>query len=212
MAEWTYALASVADLKQVVSIDSLNTGQDSVLELVIKRTSESIETYCQRHFVTRGEITEYHTPLSYCADLYLGQYPVIAITSVKEGSWSGGAWTVGLTLTANSDYLLASNSGRLLRMSAGASAFWPMGLDAVQVAYTAGYADTASVPGPIKDVCLSVAARKYSQIRRGGDFSAQSSTDAMGTVSRFLPADLLSLDQKQLYPWRQIVQSTTGRR
>ena len=67
------------------------------------------------------------------------------------------------------------------------------------------------MPGAIKDVCLSLAVRKYAEQRRG-QAGAQSITDGMGSVTRYLPADLLRIEQDQLWQWRDLHQSTTGRR
>jgi len=214
MAEWAYALASVAELKQVLTIDSAQVGQDSVLETVLKRASEAVEAYLGRHVVTRGSITEYHSPDRSLSEIWLLQWPVISITTVKEGGWVNGSWTADVTLlTTSGDYLSLSteDGARLIRLSAGQPWSWPAGFDAVQVVYSAGYATTSVVPGALKDVCLSLASRKYSQIRRGGDFSAQTVSDAGGSVTRFLPTDLLYLEQQQIFGWRNLRQSTTGR-
>jgi hypothetical protein len=211
MAEWTYALVSVAELKDVLSIGSDNTGQDAVLEAVAQRASEAVESYCQRQFVVRSAYTEFHSLDANTPALFLRQYPIATITSVKEGAWVAGTWTAALTLTAGTDYLAASASGRLQRLSGGGLSCWQSGLESVQVVYTAGYANTAAVPGALKEVALGLAARKYSQIRRGGDFSAQTVSDGLGSVSRFLPAELLKMEKEQLSPWVRVEVCSTGR-
>ena len=202
----TYALITLDELKAVLQI--AGSGQDDLLERVINRASESIEAYLGREIVTRGSITEYHTVDVERRDLYLGQYPLTTVTTVKEGGWSGGSWTAQATLTANTDFLTDTAAGKLVRLLAS----WMVGLESVQVVYTAGYATTAAVPEAIKDVALSLAARKYSQIRRGGDFAAQTITDGMGSVSRFLPADLLKVEREALATFREWRYGTGPRR
>jgi hypothetical protein len=207
MALSTYALVSVAELKELLSIDSTLTAQDSVLENVINRASESIETFLGRRIATRGSTTEYHTVESGLSEVCALNYPVTTVTSVDEGEWQSGTWTSEDTLTHGTDYVYDAAAGVFVRLEA----YWPSGQDAIRLVYTAGYAAPAAVPGDIKSVALSLAARKYSQIKRGGDFAAQTITDGMGSVSRFLPADLLKIEKEQLYPWRSHAYIKTGR-
>lgn len=214
MAEWTYALASVDELKDHLSVAQEMSGQDPLFETILKTASQLIEAHLGRKVVSRGSITEYHTFAHGESDLWLLQWPVISITTVKEGGWVNGTWTADATLlTTNGEYLALSNEdgARLVRMNSGSPTSWDTGFEAVEVVYTAGYATTSAVPQPLKIVCLDLAARKYSQIRRGGDFSAQTVSDGLGTVSRFLPAELLRIEQEVLFGWRNMRQGTTGR-
>lgn len=207
MALSTYALVSEAELKGILSIDVTQVGQDSVIQGVINRASEAIETFLGRQIVTRGSITEYHTTDGYLDVLISNQFPVTTVTSIKEGEWSGGVWTAATTLTASTDYVYEAASGRFFRLNSK----WKAGRDGVQLVYAAGYANTAAVPGPIKEICLNLAARRYSQIKRGGDFAAQTVSDAVGSVTRFLPSELLTMERQALYAWRSHNYSQTGR-
>lgn len=206
----TYALITLDELKEVLQL--AGSGQDAVLEGVINRASESIETFLGRELVTRGSLTEYHTRDSSGCDLYLGQLPLTTITTVKEGAWSGGTWTASATLVANTDYVADMAAGKLSRLSSGAQGSWARGFESIQVVYAAGYATTAAVPQAIKDVAIALAARKFGQIKRGGDFSAQSVSDGIGSVSRFLPADLLRMDREALAAFRLWNYGTQPRR
>lgn len=201
----TYALVTVDELKEVLGIAA--SGQDAVLEGVIGRATSAIEAVLGRQLVTRGTLTEYHTVEGRTAALVALQFPITTITSVQEGIWSGGSWVPGVTLTAGSGYVADNAAGRLVKLGA----FWQVGVDAVKFVYEAGFADSTAVPGDIKDVCLKLAGRKYSQIRRGGDFGAQTTTDAMGSVSRFLPSELLREEKEALSPWRSGNYAPTGR-
>lgn len=206
MSVSTYALVSLAELKGVIGIDAAATGQDATIEGVINRASEAIEAYLQRQIVTRGSLTEYHAMSPRAILLNTLQWPITSVTSVQEGQWSG-SWTAAATLTAGTDYVADNAAGQLVRLYT----FWQPGFDGVKVVYAAGYASTSVVPGPIKEVCLGLAARKYGQIRRGGDFGAQTTTDAMGTVSRFLPSELLKMEKDALAPWLGGNYAPTGR-
>lgn len=204
----TYALVTVDELKQVLSIDPVQVGQDSALELIIGRASEAIEKFLSRQVVTRGSRTEYHSVDSCGREaLLLMEYPITTLTSVAEGAWVSGTWTAAVTLVEGTDFVKDAEGGRLIRLTG----YWKVGREAIRVVYTAGHATTAAVPGPIKDVCLSLAARKYSQIRRGGDFGAQTISDALGSVTRFLPSELLAMEQAALAQWRRVDYGSTGR-
>lgn len=203
----TYALVSVDELKEVLSIEALASNQDVVLEGVINRASEAIEAYLNRDLVTRGSKTEYHS-IPVPSECFLSlQCPVTTVTSVTEGYWYGGSWVTLETLTLGDDYVYDAAIGRFIRLGTP----WRLDRDGVKLVYTAGYANTAAVPAAIKDVCLSLAARKYSQIRRGGDFSAQTVTDAVGSVSRFLPAELLNMEKEGLGLFARFTFEPTGR-
>jgi hypothetical protein len=203
----TYALASVDELKQKLSISPEQAGQDVTLENILNRASEAIEAFLGRHIVTRGAKTEYHTVSYGRSRLVALQFPVISVTSVKEGAWSAGTWTAAATLTVGTDYVQDATTGLFIRLSA----CWHSEQDGVQLVYSGGYASTAAVPAPIKAKCLAIAAREYSQLRRGGDFAAQTISDAAGSVTRFLPAELLRSEQADLVHWKTGNYAPTGR-
>lgn len=208
----TYALCSAAELKRAMGASTTDANSDDVEDTItdcIEFASAEIETFLNRLLVTRGAITEYHTPDGrFPSTLYLTQFPPITITSVSEGFWSGGSWTASDTLTANEDYTNYAAVGQLLRLSSSGSSSWSSGHEAVKVVYTAGYANTAAVPQAIRRVCVALAKRSYSEIRRG-QASAQSLSDGMGQVTRFLPAELLQMERAALLPFVRHV--TTGR-
>jgi hypothetical protein len=208
MSEWTYALASLAELKEVISVSS--EGLDPTLENILKRASEVIETFLGRHVVTRAvDLTEYHTASEHFPGLlYLRQFPTISITSVSEGSWDSGIWTASTLLTANVDYTKDSAAGTLTRLSGSGIGAWATGHERMKVVYRGGVV-TADIPGDIKEICLSLAARKYALLRRGGDSSVQSLSDGLGTTTRFLPSDLLRMEQVTLMRWQRFL--ATGR-
>lgn len=206
MALSAFALVSLAELKAHLTVSG--SGLDSVLELVIDRASDAIEAHLAGELVTRGQVTELYTFDASSEVLQLAQWPVIALATVKEGAHGGGAWTAAATLVEGTDFVVDKAAGRLTRISGGARRRWAVGFESVQVVYRAGYqdaagspADAAPVPPAIRDVCLALAARRYSQIKRAGDFDAQSVSNGMGAVSRFLPGELLRMEREALAPF-----------
>jgi hypothetical protein len=208
VALWPYALVSLAELKDELTVTGYQA--DAKLESVIARASELIEAELGGEVVTRGAQTEYYTRDHASEVLQLAQWPVIAVTTAKEGAHGGaGSWVASTTLVSGTDYVLDKAAGVLLRISGGSRCAWAQGFESVQVVYRAGYADTAgapvdaaAIPAALKDVALAVASRKYNQMKRGGDQGAQSQTDGFGTVSRFVPGDLLRAEREMLAPFK----------
>lgn len=183
---------------------------ESLLDVAERATDDLEQALGARLLVTRGAITEYHTPMPQIpAVLYLGQFPVISITTVKTGYWgSSGSWVAIETLTAGTDYVVDTERGTLTRVSSGAPAAWDSGFETVQVVYSGGYANTASVPQRIKRVAAALAGRMLSATSRG-QTDAQTISDGMGSVTRFLPAELLAMERAALASERRY--HTTGR-
>ena len=206
----TYALITTDELKTALSLSG--TTMDAVIEGIINRVSDMLEAYMGRHIITRGGtgITEYHSFDSLRSELFLTQYPIATISSVKEGYWSGGTWVATTTLTILSDYVADMPAGKLIRLSSGGCASWATGFETVQIIYAAGVAATANVPQAIKDVALSLAARKFREVQRGGE-AAQQYQDGLGMITRFMPSELLRMEKEALGPWRSWDYSTTGR-
>jgi len=212
----TYALASLDEMKKAcgVNLDTVLTDGDNFLENLydsLEFASDEVERYLQRHLVTRGSLTEYHSASpSDPSVLFLRQFPIISPTApvVVEGYWSAGAYVVSTTLTVGTDYVAHGEEGKLIRLSGGAPTSWAIGYEGVRVVYAGGYATTAVVPDHLQRVCLSLASRRFAEVN-GGVGGVQSKTDGLGTVTRFLPAELLKMEQDALRSERRYY--TTGR-
>lgn len=210
----TYALASKNELKRALLMETTNPSpfsddQEDTLSDCLEYSSGEIEAFLNRLLVTRGAITEYHTPSSQLpARIVLTQFPPITFTSVDEGYWSGASWSSSLTLTPTTDYLSDAPAGVLYRVIGIAAVDWRGGFESVRVIYTAGYANTAAVPDAIRRVAVALAARRFQEIKRGQP-GAQSISDGLGSTTRYLPAELLTMEQNALFPFKRFM--TTGR-
>ncbi len=210
----SYALCSAAEVKRASGIP-LAAGTDEIEDAIsdaIEAASDELERFLCRQLVTRGSnITEYHTVDPHEPSiLRLRQNPIIAIVSVDEGAWASTGWASSDSLTVTEDYLSESNDycAILRRVSSGAVCSWPCGHEKVKVVYTASYANTAAIPIAIRSVAASLAARRYANSRRGQP-GAQSITDSQGSIARFLPSELLTLERQAVDQFRRFV--TTGR-
>lgn len=210
----TYALASLAEMKRACGIDvnAVTFEGSNFLDNLydsLEFASDEIERFLERHLVTRGTLTEYHTSnTTHPSELYLRQRPITAVTSVTEGYWSAGSFVTSATLTAGTDYIAENDAGRLVRISGSDLYAWSAGFERVKVVYSAGYANTAAIPDKIARICLSLASRRFQEIN-AGTLGIQSKTDGLGTTTRFLPAELLKMEQDALMGERRYY--STGR-
>ena len=103
---------------------------DTLIDELIKNATASIERFCNRSF-TEDEYTEYFDTIGGFNKLFLRNYPVASLTSVKyrTGTWGAITWE---SLNVN-DYLLNDN---------GKVAFsfpFPEAEKYLQIVYTGGY-------------------------------------------------------------------------
>ncbi len=211
----TYALISLDELKEDLQVSG--SGQDSILERIIGRVTSEIEAFLERRIVTRTtadpltRLTEYHNFAHYTSELRTLEYPIIAITTIHEDISLPPAYGASALLTSGTDYQVLAELGMIRRLSVGQPYPWLLGSRTVRIVYSAGYADTASVPDHIKDVALSMATRKFRNLQRGGD-AAQQVQDGLGMVTRFLPGELLRVEKGALAIEQRIAFCKTGER
>jgi hypothetical protein len=142
------ALTSLAKLKDYLEIAVLDTTQDTRLERLIDASSQMIETYCSRSFVSQSRV-EYHDGRN-ANTLMLREYPASKPTKVCID----GGWTfVTSTELATSDYDVVDGSYLVLK-----SGFFPKGTRNVQVTYIAGY---STIPSDLEEACLMLAEWLY---------------------------------------------------
>jgi len=123
MAVDDYALTSLANVKAALHLTT--TDDDALIESLINRFSAAIETYCKRKFKAR-DYTEKHDGDG-TSVLYLKQYPVNSVSSLK----------IGTGTVNSSNYALYKEEGKIrLKYSV-----FPEGIQNVEVTYNAGYQD-----------------------------------------------------------------------
>jgi hypothetical protein len=203
MALLSYALLSLDELKDYLTISG--SGQDNRLEEIINDTTDEIERFLRRQIVTRGTIVEYHTMKVNSRDLVLDelrpyQWPIISITELNEDLNWPRTYPTSSRLVLDTDYQIVKGQPRdyLRRLAGGSIAmgwYWPTGMRddnlsyapaarPIRLTYSAGFADTASVPRRIKLQAKRYAALLWREIdRKMQGISSQS--DALGNFQRF---------------------------
>lgn len=180
MAIDVYALATVNDITNFLGIQS-PTDRD-LLEDLINNVSASIESYCDRKFLSRS-FTEYHDGLN-ISRIYPYQYPITTISGIWEDA--GWSWD-STTLITSSNYRI-DNSARFVVFND----YNPMiDEENIKIIYTAGY---ATIPYDIRQACIQEVVRLYKR-RKSIDVSAISMADGSVNV---LNDDLLPTTKRIL--------------
>jgi hypothetical protein len=190
MALNAQALASVAEMK--AELELAGDAQDLKLEKALNRATAWIEGQANRHFVTRGDVLEYHSLWDGRPELALSYYPTVAVASVYE-SWSLPPVHDATTLlTEGTDFQLDKPHGVLRRISSGALCPWASGYRAIKITHSYGFqkldgspAEAEPIPDDLKQLCLFVATTIFKESDRGR-WGISSVTDAQGTVTRYL--------------------------
>lgn len=197
MALSAYALVSLANFKAYLG--AAGVGQDGNYTSAINAATAIIEREVDRELVTRGDVTEFHSPgwnqELYLgvgrAELYTGQWPIISITTIHESIGQPPVYDA-TTLLAASSYELLKPRGLVRRLAGYGAGYWASGNRAVQIVYSAGYQKTdglpaaaAPVPDDLQQACMFVAASIAKESDRK-QWGVSSSSDALGNVTHFM--------------------------
>jgi hypothetical protein len=185
------AFVTVTDLKGYLNMTG--AGQEMQLENAIGVASSLIESVLEREIPTRGDLTEFHSPRMPATEvLYLGEFPIIAVSSVHEDA--SRQYGSAALLVADQDFIASKPMGKLIRAVSGSGYYgiwWP-GFRTIRVIYSAGYQnadgtpDTAQpIPADLRLICFELAALLYQEAdRKRWGISAVS--DTMGNVTRYM--------------------------
>lgn len=146
----SWALTSVADVKESLGIDSGDSTQNNLIIRKINQATDMIESYCgknnSQHFASTSYTDEYDgTGIN---QLVLKNRPVISITSFKQRN----------TTENYSDWTTIDSSLYFTDTTAGVIDLLftvPMNWNIIQVVYTAGFAD---IPSDLAEACATLAA------------------------------------------------------
>lgn len=190
-----YALVSLANFKSYAGAGG--TGQDANYTSALNAATAIIEREVDRELVTRGDVTEFHSPRwlhhysGGCGELYTGQWPIITVTSIHESPGQPPVYDAGSLLAASS-YELLKPRGIIRRLAGYGAGYWASGNRAVQIVYAAGYQKTDGLPAaalPVPDdlqqVCMFVAASIAKESDRK-QWGVSSLSDALGNVTHFM--------------------------
>lgn len=146
----SYALTTLADVKESLGIDAGDTSQDNLIKRKINYATAVIENFCNlsigHHFKETTYTDELYTGTG-TNQLSLLMRPITSFTSL---SFSNNPENISSFNAADSeDYFIDENSG-LLNLNFSNNRWW----DSFKVTYTAGY---ATIPADLAEACVSLA-------------------------------------------------------
>lgn len=196
-------MPTIIDREQAIRelADHSGVSDEQTLDDLLEASTAEIEGFLNKHVVTPGTITEYHELHDYTSEIYLRQWPVIAVTSVHEDTnREYGATTL---LTEGTDYIVDAAPGRLIRVSGASKTSWSTGFEAIKVVYSGGYATQAAVPADLKKISREHVVMMLREIENR-DQNLESVQDAFGNFRRFGPVMLTSGMKSRLRRHRSI--------
>lgn len=188
MAVGTYALTSLANLKEYLNITG--DGNDTLLENLVDRATELIENFTNRKLKAR----DYHydsDESAYDSDnavmdgndrdrMIMPQHPVNTVTTVRINTLS-----ISVRSTVfDTGYVLDKKNGIIFL----AGYIYTLGIKNIEFVYNAGY---STIPEDLEQACIEQAAWMWRQSTPGGAMLGVSAkTLADGSVS-YATKDLL---------------------
>lgn len=162
------ALTTLANVKQYLQIDPLDTDADALLQRMIDAASATIERFCGRTFLQatytevrdgsgQNRMTVRHIPLTAVASVTVNDKPVSARPSASGNGFVFDEYGVKLTGYTFTD-----------------------GYQNVVIQYTAGF---ATVPDDVEMACCELVSLKYKTI------------DRLGVTSKSLAGESISFNQ-----------------
>lgn len=157
----SYALTTLADVKESLGIDSGNTSKDNLIKRKINQATHMIESYCalpEDHHFKQTTYTNEEFDATNSRSLVLRMRPVTAITDIGQRSSSENIDNWDSIETDN--YFINESSGTVdfLFGLSGRSSAW-------RVSYTAGY---ATIPADLAEACVMLASYLVNNASSGG--------------------------------------------
>lgn len=133
---FSYALTTVDRVKARLGIETATTGFDTLLQSLCNGVTDFLESMCDRHFAEKTYTDEVYSLQKGQNTIYLKNFPVSAITSVKyrTGLKSTPNWTAYL---ADEWELVEDGETGMIQFVNAYGAI--KGVNNIQVTYTAGY-------------------------------------------------------------------------
>ena len=183
----TYDLVTLDEVKDFYGKVGSTSKDDDLLEDIITRISNVIESYINKNILSRS-YTEYYDGLG-VSTLFTKQYPIISVDSIHEDT----TWVWGSDSTVGEDdYRIHNDKNHVVFLTTLGN-----GKQNIKIIYTAGY---ATVPNDIKQVCITEVIRVYKN-RQEVDVLSKTLVD--GSVS-YSAKDLLLQSKMVLDKYKRI--------
>lgn len=148
----SYALTTLADVKETLGISAGNTSKDNLIKRKINQATRMIEAFCslpEDHHFKQATYTSEEYDGSGRSQLVLNMRPVTLVTSfqARDTSQNDDSWT-----DVESEFYFASNTdaGVIDLLFSPASRY-----SSYRVTYVAGY---STIPDDLAEACVTLAA------------------------------------------------------
>lgn len=156
----SWALTTVADVKESLGIDAGDSTQDNLIKRKINQATDMIESYCgknnSQHFASTSYTDEYDGTGT--NQLILKNRPVISITSFQGRNTSENIadWT-----DVDSELYFTDTTAGVIDLLFAISMNWNI----MRVIYTAGF---ATIPSDLAEACVTLACYLIDNASTGG--------------------------------------------
>jgi hypothetical protein len=204
------AVIALAEWKTYRGYPSAGTAYDATVTALIPQVQAEMERYCGCDSFDSATYTDQAYDGTGTKSLYLRNWPVTTLTSVKTLDGAGTSTTL-----ASTEYRAAvgdNSNGRLTRLSGSSSYWpdntpalsngpcWPVGSENILVTYTAGY---STIPGDLKLAAFCLLDTRLQE--RG--ISIEVASEGMGNQNRTVRtvAELMARYEVLIGPFRRVV-------
>jgi hypothetical protein len=168
----TYALVNLDNARDFLQLKGDQETRENVLIDIINHVSNRIESYCDRHFISRGELTEYYDGNG-TNKLFTRYYPITAVSNI----YSDTDWAWGSDTEITSDYYRIGQNSRYILLK---NDNFEEDYQNIKVIYTAGYTDRSSLPDDLRHACLLHVYRIYQKYWKNADVAVSDVSDDSG--------------------------------
>lgn len=213
----TQAILTKEEVLLELDVSEADVDKIDLLNLLINRATVAIESWLDRRIVSRGsDMTEFHTMgrlQRVTSDLFTLEWPIISVTSIHEDDTR--AYTAADLLVENTDYIVNSPAGKLIRIAGSdqPSTTWGTSFREYQLIYDAGYSAISTVPSDLRGVAAELVAVKFREITNK-HHGLSGIVNDVGNITRFGAAALNKEMRAVLsrYKRREPPSSRTGER
>lgn len=153
----SYALTTLADVKETLGIDSGVTTYDNLIKRKINQATEMIERYCGGRRFASTTYTNEEYDATNSDQLILKNRPVTTFTNLQS---LDGTTNTGSFSTVDSQFYFVDNNAGVIDLTFNASGKW----NRYRVTYTAGY---STIPSDLAEACVTLAAYLYENSTSG---------------------------------------------
>jgi len=137
-------LITLQTYKDLEGLKSNN--DDTRLAAIVTSVSQLVKTYCANSlvdFVTEEKIENLNIEFA-SSKVQTTESPIISVTKVEEKNATATSY---ITLTADTDYYVDTDTDTIIRLSGGREKSWETGFGTVKLTYKAGY---VTLPADLK--------------------------------------------------------------